>query len=168
LLAEKDDLHDLEYAWTARRYEPETIAIPFDDLKPPLFKINNRNWFVKVLGMLSHNWALIEENEDLTATVYFFQDEPPGKRPALIDSLNFEDENQVVNFGRMITMVRFDAKGYAVQEANGDFVLFNDVQELTSSTTEFVNNLLEQVAEGALSKQEALNALQVMFKLCLS
>jgi hypothetical protein len=65
-------------------------------------------------------------------------------------------------------MVRFDAKGYAVQEANGDFVLFNDVQELTSNTIEFANKLLEQVAEGALSKQEALNALQVMFKLCLS
>jgi hypothetical protein len=94
LLAEKDDLYDLEYAWTARRYEPEIIAIPFDDLKPPLFKINNRNWFVKVLGMLSQNWALIEENDVLTATVYFFQDESPGNRPAVIDSLNFEDENE--------------------------------------------------------------------------
>jgi len=75
---------------------------------------------------------------------------------------------RVVNFERMILMVRFYAKGYAVQEANGDFVLFNEVQELTSSTTEFVNNLLEQVTEGTLSKQEALNALKVMFKLCLS
>ena len=75
---------------------------------------------------------------------------------------------RVVNFERMILMVRFDAKGYAVQEANGDFVLFNEVQELTSSTTEFVNNLLEQVTEGTLSKQEALNALKVMFKLSLS
>ena len=94
LLAEKDDNYDLEYAWNARRYEPETISIPFDDLDPPLFKINNRNWFVKVLGMLSHNWALIEEKKDLTATVYFFQDEPPGNRPAVIDSLNFADENE--------------------------------------------------------------------------
>jgi hypothetical protein len=65
-------------------------------------------------------------------------------------------------------MVRFDAKGSAVEEANGDFVLFTDVQELTTSTVGFVENLLDQVLEGALSKQEALNALQVMLKLCLS
>jgi hypothetical protein len=65
-------------------------------------------------------------------------------------------------------MERFDVKGAAVQEANGDFVLFTDVQELTVSTVGFVENLLDQVAEGALSKQDALNALQVMFKLCLS
>lgn len=94
LLAEKDDLYDLEYAWTARRYEPEKIAIPFEELQPPLFKIKNRNWFVKVLGMLTHNWALIEENKDLTATVYFFQDQPEGERPAVIDSLNFADETE--------------------------------------------------------------------------
>ena len=65
-------------------------------------------------------------------------------------------------------MQRFDAKGVAVQQANGDFVLFTDVQELTSSTVGFVENLLDQVAEGELSKQDALNALRVMFKLCLS
>lgn len=65
-------------------------------------------------------------------------------------------------------MERFDVKGAAVQAANGDFVLFTDVQELTVSTVGFVENLLDQVAEGALSKQDALNALQVMFKLCLS
>jgi hypothetical protein len=47
-------------------------------------------------------------------------------------------------------------------------VLFTDVQELTTSTVGFVENLLDQVLEGALSKQEALNALQVMLKLCLS
>jgi hypothetical protein len=65
-------------------------------------------------------------------------------------------------------MERFDAKGAAVLEADGDFVLFTEVQELTSSTVGFVEKLLDQVAEGALSKQDALIALQVMFKFCLS
>lgn len=65
-------------------------------------------------------------------------------------------------------MVRFDVKGTAFEESNGDFVLFTDVQELTTSTVGFVENLLDQVLEGAFSKQEALNTLQVMLKLCLS
>lgn len=68
----------------------------------------------------------------------------------------------------MITMVRFDVKGTTIEESNGDFVLFTDVQELTSSTVGFVGNLIDQVAEGSLSKSDALNALQVMFKLFLS
>lgn len=68
----------------------------------------------------------------------------------------------------MITMMRFDVKGTTFEESNGDFVLFTDVQELTSSTVGFVSNLIDQVAEGRLSKSDALNALQVMFKLFLS
>lgn len=97
LLAPSEDAFDWENAWLARRYEPEKIAIPFEDLSPPLFKISNRNWFVKVLGMLCHNWALIEENKDNSATVYFFQDHSPGQRPAVIDSLNFTDEDEAWN-----------------------------------------------------------------------
>lgn len=92
LLASIDDQYEWEYAWKARRYEPEKITNPSEELKPPLFKISNRNWYVKVLGMLSHNWALIEENKDNTATVYFFQDHVEGDRPAIVDSLNFDDE----------------------------------------------------------------------------
>ncbi len=91
LLADKDDQYEWEYAWNARRYEPEKIATPFEEITPPLFKISNRDWYVKVLGMLSHNWALIEEHKDNTATVYFFQDHADGERPAIIDSLDFED-----------------------------------------------------------------------------
>lgn len=39
--------------------------------------------------MLCHNWALIERNDDGTATVYFFQDQGGKERPAIIDSLSF-------------------------------------------------------------------------------
>jgi hypothetical protein len=92
IFAAKDDQYDFEYAWKARRYEPEKPTVPFEQLEPPLFKINNRDWYVKVLGMLCHNWALIEENEDRTSTIYFFHDHTENERPAVIDSMDFEDE----------------------------------------------------------------------------
>lgn len=88
--APREDQYDYEYAWIARRYTPEDPSkYNFADLKPPVFKIGNRDWWVKVLGMLSHNWALIERNPDGSATVYFFQDTSAGKRPAIIDSIHF-------------------------------------------------------------------------------
>jgi hypothetical protein len=64
--APKDRDGDYEFVmeWRTRRYVPE---------------------------MLSHNWALIEMNADDSATVYFFQDTPEGDRPAVIDSLQFEN-----------------------------------------------------------------------------
>ncbi|QWE29910.1 hypothetical protein [Polynucleobacter sp. Adler-ghost] len=73
----------------------------FDPSGPPLFVISSDDWWVKVLGMLQHNWALIDEsNKGVTA--YFFHDEgiakgfPPGftlsqmrNRCAIIDSIEF-------------------------------------------------------------------------------
>jgi hypothetical protein len=86
----RDNQYDYEYAWIERRYSPEDPSkYNFADLNPPVFKISNRDWWVKVLGMLSHNWALVERNSDGSATVYFFQDTPHGDRPAIIDSLEF-------------------------------------------------------------------------------
>lgn len=86
----RDDEYDYETAWLARRYAPEDpTKFNFAELTPPVFKIGNRDWWVKVLGMLCHNWALIERNDDGTATVYFFQDQGGKERPAIIDSLSF-------------------------------------------------------------------------------
>ena len=86
----RDEEYDYETAWRARRYEPEDPSkFNFAELTPPVFKISNRDWWVKVLGMLCHNWALIERNDDDTAAVYFFQDQGGKERPAIIDSLNF-------------------------------------------------------------------------------
>ena len=91
---ERDGHFEFMMAWRTRRYVPE-ILDELDGidkiLNPPIFKISNRNWWVKILGMLSHNWALIEENFDNSATVYFFQDTPEPSRPAVIDSLNFSN-----------------------------------------------------------------------------
>jgi hypothetical protein len=87
----RDNQYNYEYAWIERRYSPEDPSkYNFADLNPPVFKISNRDWWVKVLGMLCHNWALIEWNSGGSATVYFFQDTPHGDRPAIIDSLEFQ------------------------------------------------------------------------------
>lgn len=45
----------------------------FDPSGPPLLSISSRDWWVKVLGMLQHNWAIIEES-DGRFFVYFFHD----------------------------------------------------------------------------------------------
>ena len=86
-----DGGYEFVMEWRTRRYVPEMPVETDEILDPPIFKINNRNWWIKVLGMLSHNWALVEENSDKTATVYFFQDTPKPRRPGIIDSLNFEN-----------------------------------------------------------------------------
>jgi hypothetical protein len=74
----------------------------FDPSGPPLFPISSNDWWVKVLEMLQHNWALIEERNG-KFTVYFFHDEgttkcfPKGytlsqirNRCAVVDSLEFD------------------------------------------------------------------------------
>ena len=91
IFVSSDNQYDYECAWTKRRYVPESPSkYNSKDLNPPVFKISNRDWWVKVLGMLSHNWALIERNPEGSATVYFFQDHPFGDRPAVVDSLEFQ------------------------------------------------------------------------------
>lgn len=99
----RDD-DDIEYswAWQARRYSNAVPAGPQDAaMDPPLFRIGNRDWWVKVLGMCSHNWALIEPDPSGTVTVYFFHDlgttlsrskykpQQLKGRSAVVDSLTF-------------------------------------------------------------------------------
>ncbi len=93
-------------AWKYRRnppiYAPEPEA-PFDPSGPPVFEIRSHGWWVKVLGMLQHNWAVIEEGPNGSAVVFFFYDCGDTNMPchgysmkqlkgrcAVIDSLNFE------------------------------------------------------------------------------
>ncbi len=77
-------------------------------ISPPGFSISGRDWWVKVLGMLQHNWALVAVHPDGTATAYFFHDrgvtqgggpERPGwtlastrGRSAVVDALDFPSE----------------------------------------------------------------------------
>jgi hypothetical protein len=99
------DIH-FEWAWQARRMKTQTLELPDQPMVPPLFHIGNRDWWVKVLGMMSHNWALIEPQANGQAMVYFFHDKgmtlrPSGfkradfsNRSAVVDALQFDDVAQ--------------------------------------------------------------------------
>ena len=91
------------------RNDPNAGLPAYDSSGPPVFSIASNKWWFKPVGMLVHNWALIERNTDGTATVYFFHDlgttknANPGYsyyqlkgRCAVVDSLNFEDEELAV------------------------------------------------------------------------
>jgi hypothetical protein len=97
-----DDIH-FSWAWQARRYSTEVPKGSQDEpMDPPLFRIGTRDWWVKVLGMCSHNWALIESDPSGPVTVYFFHDMgttlsrskyKSGQlkgRSAVVDSLRFD------------------------------------------------------------------------------
>lgn len=107
---ELENTDELSYAWQMRRFKPE---IPTDhenesDMNPPCFKISNRDWWVKVLGMLQHNWALIEEDRNGATTLYFFHDggmtlgssgyrlSEIRSRCAVVDSLNFPNRKDAL------------------------------------------------------------------------
>lgn len=77
---------------------------------PPVFEIKSRDWWIKVLGMLQHNWALIEDGSDGSATVYFFHDCGDTNMPchgysikqlkgrcAVIDSLDFSSVGDAID-----------------------------------------------------------------------
>jgi hypothetical protein len=68
----------------------------FNDLDRPIFNISNRNWWVKVLGMLCHNWALIESGYGGAVEIYFFQDTAYGERPKIVDSLSFHNLSSAI------------------------------------------------------------------------
>ncbi|WP_300554529.1 hypothetical protein [Limnohabitans sp. Rim8] len=105
ILAPNRDDGDIEFAWAwqARRHPTEVPQfLGEDSFDPPLFQVNNRDWWVKVLGMMSHNWALIEPQNPSGAVVYFFHDLGTALRPngfklkqikgrsAVVDSLSFD------------------------------------------------------------------------------
>lgn len=104
IFAPDHDDGDIEFvwAWRARRYKPDEPEDAGDaPLDPPNFQISNRDWWVKVLGMCSHNWALIEPQTPSGVVIYFFHDmgttlRPNGFKPGqirgrsgVVDSLSF-------------------------------------------------------------------------------
>ena len=74
--------------------------------KPTAIELDTTNWWVKVLAMLQHNWALIATNDKGGITVYFFHDGGTTKNSipynykavkgmiAIVDSLDFESLDQ--------------------------------------------------------------------------
>lgn len=102
---------------------------------PPLFEIHSADWWVKVLGMLQHNWALIETSNKKTI-VYFFHDLGNQKgysrqynfyqlkdRSAVIDSLEFECmEDAVLGLNKNGFMRLKDNPGpWEVEQPNKNF-----------------------------------------------
>ncbi len=105
LIAEEGDREWRILRRLRHRNEPNPSFPPFDPGGPPVFEIASRDWWVKPVGMLVHNWALIDRNNNGNATVYFFHDRGVTKngnpkftyrqlkgRCAVIDYLDFEDK----------------------------------------------------------------------------
>lgn len=79
-----------------------------EESRPTPLVLNTGEWWVKVLAMLQHNWALINENIDGSVTVYFFHDRGTTKNPsgfsyrstrqmiAVIDSLDFSSKEMAI------------------------------------------------------------------------
>ena len=98
----------LEWRMRRRLRNKEKIKLPdFDPNGPKLFEINSRDWWFKVTGMLCHNWALVELQEDNTVTVFFFYDQGITEksvpnfdnqslvgRCAVIDSIEFDNVDE--------------------------------------------------------------------------
>ncbi len=79
------------------KLKKQRAPFEIDPNGPPVFRIESDVWWVKVLGMLQHNWALVDELDDGSAIVYFFHDESGGvgrlkNRIAIIDSLEFDSK----------------------------------------------------------------------------
>lgn len=84
------------------RLKKKRPPFEIDPSGPPVFKVNSDSWWVKVLGMLQHNWALVEETDEGAIVVYFAHDEGIHKGPspykykqlknrvAIVDSLEFD------------------------------------------------------------------------------
>jgi hypothetical protein len=109
LITEDDDREWRMLRRERSRNAPNPSLPAYETSGPPVFSIVSNKWWFKPVGMLVHNWALVEKNTDGTATVYFFHDlgttknTPPGYRYyqlkgrcAVVDSLNFEDEELAV------------------------------------------------------------------------
>lgn len=100
---------DFEWAWKARKITsaPPKKSGP-EPMNPPLFEISNRDWWVKVLGMCNHNWALIDQKPNGMVVAYFFHDLGTTRmgtghsrrqlegRSAVVDSIDFESMDHAV------------------------------------------------------------------------
>jgi hypothetical protein len=69
-----EDDRELADAWSYRREAKVTTALPFDPSGPPLFHIKSTDVWIKIHGMLQHEWAILGPHHDGNATVYFFYD----------------------------------------------------------------------------------------------
>jgi len=69
-----NDDGELADAWLYRREEKGSSVLPFDPSGPPLFHIKSTDLWIKIHGMLQHEWAILEPHSDENVTVFFFYD----------------------------------------------------------------------------------------------
>lgn len=69
-----EDDGELADAWSYRRETKGSTALPFDPSGPPLFHIKSTDVWIKIHGMLQHEWAILEPHHGGKVTVYFFYD----------------------------------------------------------------------------------------------
>lgn len=72
-------------------------------MKDEKIEIKSRDYWFKVIECLQQNWALIDENPDGTATVFFFHD-----LAGVFDQLNFSTFSKAENALRRNYFGRYD------------------------------------------------------------
>lgn len=97
--------------------EDETIEV--DPTGPPVLEIKSRDWWIMVMGMFSHDWALIDDLEDGTSVAYFMEDSdgmsefmnPELKgRVAIVNSIGFPNRIDAEQGLRLIGFDRLEDK----------------------------------------------------------
>lgn len=105
-----EDDGELADAWSYRREAKGSTALPFDPNGPPLFQIQSTDVWIKIHGMLQHEWAILEPHNDGNATLYFFYDRGTTmlrskqytslqlrNRYAVVDSLEFNSVEDAIS-----------------------------------------------------------------------
>ena len=101
------------------RVKTEVETIEVDPTGPPVIEIKSRDWWIMVMGMFSHDWALIDDLEDGTSVAYFMEDSdgmpefmnPKLKgRVAIVNSIAFSNRNDAENGLRLIGFDRLEDK----------------------------------------------------------
>lgn len=95
--------------------------------KPKIFVINSTDWWVKSIGMMVHNWALIEPLQNKEVKVFFFHDQ--GKTKGGGQSANpFKSYNQSNGYIAVVDSLSFDSLSMAK-----DGLLQNGFKRLAAS-----------------------------------
>jgi hypothetical protein len=97
--------------------EQKTIEV--DPTGPPILEIKSRDWWIMVIGMFSHDWALIDDLADGTSIAYFMKDsdgmdeffEPKLKgRVAVFNSISFPNRVDAEQGLRLMGFDRLEDK----------------------------------------------------------
>lgn len=101
------------------RVKTEENIIEVDPTGPPTLEIKSRDWWIMVMGMFSHDWALIDDLEHGTSVAYFMKDSdniselvnPELKgRVAIVNSIGFPNRTEAETGLRLMGFYRLEDK----------------------------------------------------------